>query len=107
MSINFRPQGYDTERQGADDVAPRRMNQRDRLLKHYLSATIGLTDDEAAQEEGLMHTCYWKRCSELRELGYITTLKVAGHVITREGHAGSQRIVCFITEKGREHAQEA
>ena len=103
--VNFRPDGYETEYQASKDVAPKRTNQRDRLLKHYLVAPHGLTDDEAAFAEGLENSCYWKRCGELRALGYICTLSIAGHHLTRTGHAGSARIVCFITQAGREHLE--
>ena len=98
--VNYRPDGWLTELLGADDVAPRRLNQRDRLLVHYLTRPDGLTDDEAADRAGLMHTCYWKRCGELRELGLVATRTVDGEVVTRLGHAGSQRIVCWVTPDG-------
>jgi hypothetical protein len=105
VSINFRPHGYVTEQLGAADVAPRRENQKTRLLRTYVNAPLGLTDDEAAQEADLEDTCYWKRCGELRELGYIATLTIAGVTLTKMGLHGSRRIVCWITDEGEKHLE--
>ena len=105
--INFHPHGHESEKAGAEHIAPKRMPQAMRLLKCYENKTEGLTDEEAADIAGLSHVGYWKRCSDLRNLGYITTMLVDGHEVTRPGKAGVRVIVCFITNKGRSHAQEA
>jgi hypothetical protein len=102
MSINYRPAGYVTEKLAAQDVAPRRLSQRDRLLKTYEDAYLGLTDDEAATKARLLGSCYWKRCGELRALGYISTDQ-EDEPTTRRGMAGSKRIVCWITDEGEQH----
>ena len=65
MSLNHRPDGYITERLGAQDVAKRAPTQRDRLLQAYQDQHMGVTDDQAAHASGLEYTCYWKRCGEL------------------------------------------
>lgn len=86
-----------TSAAAAQAVTVRANNQRGRLLRAYRWAPNGLTDDEAqARAVGVSVTsCYWKRCSELRDAGFITTTGV-----TRAGRAGVQRIVCFLTPAG-------
>lgn len=73
-------------------------NQRGKLLRAYAGATYGLTDDEAQARAGVsFESCYWKRCSELRDAGFIATTGT-----TRTGRAGVQRIVCALTASGRQ-----
>lgn len=106
MSINYRPDGHHTEREGAVHVAPRRRNQQDQLLAEYAKSYLGLTDEEAAINAGLTHTCYWKRCGELREKGYISTMEapeMAGVELTRKGRAGVNRIISWITAEGEDY----
>ena len=79
-----------TSMDGAASVAYRAGSQKARLLDQYKQAgPEGLTDDEAASSAGLMKSCYWKRCGELRQDGVIVETGV-----TRPGEAGVQRIVC-------------
>lgn len=66
------------------------------LLAEYAAAgTAGLIDDEAGARAGLLHTGYWKRCSDLRNAGVI---EPTGD--TRVGHAGREQQVCAITPSG-------
>lgn len=74
--------------------------------KHVLLMTFGrykdLTDLEAAELSGLGTTCeYEARCRELRRMKLIE--QVPG---TRQGHGKSQRMICKITDKGREKLGE-
>lgn len=90
----------------AEPVKVRAGTQRARLLKafavHEIGRAIhegpGLTDEQAMLcAEGVAYTSeYAKRCSELREGGFIVP---TGE--TRAGAAGAQRIVSRITDKGR------
>jgi hypothetical protein len=101
------------------DAFVKKASQRDVILLTYeiewrnYDATFGVwsrTDGGLTDEECGMKTpwngstmyvervCYWKRCSELRKLGFIEPLGW-----TRESFAGQQQQVCAITEKGREH----
>jgi hypothetical protein len=75
----------------------RRNSQRHQLLTEYekLPPSLGLTDEEAAEEAGIFRGCPWKRCSELREMGLI--LPTGEH---RVSTMGAEQRVCRITEKG-------
>ncbi len=67
-------------------------------LQAYSTATAGLTDEEAGTVTGLADSprcCYWKRCSELRQAGYISPTGGA-----RASTAGELQQVCRITEAG-------
>jgi hypothetical protein len=92
----FRNSDPTTSRKAAEQVAPRRGTQMARLLAEYSNASIGLTDDQAGQRAGLT-TGYWKRCADLRRLGYI---QITG--TTRPTFSGSQGMVCVITALGQE-----
>ena len=80
-----------TSHLGAADVEPRALTQRGRLLAAFRAHPDGLTDEEAAiLAVGVSYrSCWWKRCSELRDLGLI---EPTGEM--REGSQGSKRIVC-------------
>ena len=87
-----------TSVQGARDVKPRRTSQAMLLLAEYAHRD-GLTDEEAGLFSGLAQRpkcCYWKRCSELRALGFIIP---TGE--TRLSSAGSPMQVCAITAEGK------
>lgn len=86
-----------TSAEGATDVSGRAWSQRDRLLAAFATSPIhGLTDEEAGVKAGLEHTCYWKRCGELRADGVIAATSE-----TREGRAGVPRTISKITMAGR------
>mgnify|MGYP006921296537 CR=1 FL=1 len=92
-----------TSKAAAAAVAPRAGSQRARLLAVYAQPWMGgeWTDEEAAQRAGLLGSCYWKRCGELRDGGWLEVVAVNGQEVTRTGAAGSPRIVCRITPAGR------
>lgn len=81
-----------TSHMGDQDVRPRSLSQRDRLLQAFVRHPDGLTDEEAATVAGLSpRSCWWKRCSELRELGLIEHTG-----LMRLGSAGSKQMVSRI-----------
>lgn len=80
--------------------------QRDVLLATYVSGAC--TDEEAGKRtfwRGASmfdaRICYWKRCSELRKLGYIVPTGA-----TRTSDAGQQQQVCEITGDGAAYVDE-
>jgi len=86
------------------DAFVKKASQRDLILMTY-GRHDGLTDEECGMntpwKESTMYVervCYWKRCSELRKLGFIEPVGW-----TRESYAGQQQQVCVITDKGRAH----
>ena len=84
-----------TSIQGAKDVKFRRTSQAMLLLIEYRNHD--LTDEEAGARSGLLRRsrCYWKRCSDLRDAGYIVKTGA-----TRIGSSGSAQNVCAITPEG-------
>jgi len=87
-----------TSKAGAQSLTVRAGSQRHLILSRY--ALEALTDEEAGRMSGLSSLpkcCYWKRCSELRQAGYI---KPTGE--TRVSSAGVEQQVCRITIEGRQ-----
>ena len=87
-----------TSTKAAQSLWVRAGSQRALLLSRY--AVADMTDEEAGHASGLAmlpKCCYWKRCSELRQAGYITT---TGEV--RHSSAKVDQQVCSITETGRD-----
>ena len=85
-----------TSKAGAKDITVRAGSQRALVLFWY--SIQALTDDEAGRWSGLAKRpkcCYWKRCSELRQAGYI---EPTGE--TRVSLAGVEQQVCRITDQG-------
>lgn len=81
---------------GAKHVKPRRASQAMRLLAVYKDHHVyGLTDEMAAQLAQLPHG--WKRCSDLRRLGYIAA---TGEQVPTS--SGVLAMVCRITPEGLE-----
>ena len=81
---------------GAKHVKPRQGSQAMRLLAIYAENPImGLTDEEASSQAGILHG--WKRCSDLRRLGYIEDAATM-----RETTSGVMAMVCRITQAGLE-----
>ncbi len=85
----------------------RKDSQRHKLLAVYgqVEDSIGLDDHQAAQYAGLTEnrsTCWWKRSSELREVGYI---EVSGAVHT-DPTSNKDRECCVITDTGRRYLAE-
>lgn len=81
---------------GAKHVKPKRGSQAMRLLAVYAENPImGLTDEEASSQAGILHG--WKRCSDLRKLGYIEDAATM-----RETSSRVMAMVCRITHAGLE-----
>jgi hypothetical protein len=79
-----------TSRRAADSLDPRSLLHR--LARVYEAAgAAGLTDEEAAAQAGIPTA--WKRCSDLRRLGYIKT-----NGATRVGSSGRDQMVCVWME---------
>lgn len=82
-------------------------SQQHQLLQEYHKIaleqefpTLGLTDEEAGVRTGLFRKpkcCYWKRCSELRQM-----LLIRPNGEQRRSSANEAQIVCIITEKGQQ-----
>lgn len=96
-----------TSHAAAREIKVRAGSQRGYLLVSFARKDVldggGLTDEEAMVVSAFVHQSseYSKRCSELREAGYI---EPTGE--TRTGSSGLQRIVSRITEKGRAAVKE-
>ena len=87
-----------TSAKAATTIWVRAGSQRARLLHEY--ARADMTDEEAGHASGLAQQtkcCYWKRCSELRQAGYIAPTR-----LLRPSSAGSDQRVGSITPAGRE-----
>ena len=72
-------------------------SQRAIILKQY-AIHEELTDEEAGEYSGLRDNrscCYWKRCSELRQMGLIKDTEK-----TKISEAGQRVQVCRITQEG-------
>jgi len=92
-----------TSHAAAVAVAPKTGSHKFRLLVEYAGAVDrnGLTDAEAAARAYLLGTGYWKRCSDLRNDGFIAPLHDAsGNVVVRYTANGDANMVCAITDKG-------
>jgi hypothetical protein len=86
-----------TSKAGAQSMTVRGGSQRAKLLVEYFRSH-DLTDEEAGKASGLAllpKCCYWKRCGELRQAGYIMP---TGE--TRISSAGVEQQVCTITAEG-------
>lgn len=88
----------ETSHKAETEIKVRAGTQRARLLRAFSCMVHGLTDEQAAIYAVGVSTFseYAKRCSELREGGFI---EPTGE--TRPGSAGPRRIVSRITDKGR------
>lgn len=86
---------------GAQSVAYRAGSQKARLLNAYIEAyPEALTDEEAAVRAGLTANrtcCWWKRCGELRQDGYIEQTDEM-----RRGSAGVARLTSVFLPEGVE-----
>ena len=85
----FRASDPDTSRQ----AVPRRGSQAMSILSLYLKGN--LTDEQAVEVSGFVGG--WKRCSDLRNLGFITDTGER-----RTLSSGKQGMVCAITPAGKE-----
>lgn len=98
------------------DAFVKKLSQREALLLTYYNAYMydnyvqlwGLTDEQAGMATVwngstmyALRICYWKRCSELRKLGFI---EPTGR--TRISSANQQQQVCRITVEGMKHVEQ-
>lgn len=98
----FRKSDPTTSRRAGLSVAKRSPSQREILLRAYASG-FSYTDEEAGVVTGLVlkpRCCYWKRCSELRAMGYIVP---TGDYA--KSTAGELQMICCITASGTRHLQ--
>jgi hypothetical protein len=89
-----------TSKGAAQIVKTNAKTQRFQLLKAYFDHRLfsALTDDQAAEFCGLrtiISNSWWKRCSELRNLGLIKQVGTAISPFT-----GVERMTCEITNEG-------
>ena len=95
-----------TSHKAGNGVSVRSGTQRGVILRAYLSGEY--TDDEIGvltgyADQQLHPNCnYWKRCSELRQAGYITP---TGEV--RKSRANVDQQICAITPAGRAALERA
>ena len=109
---NYRRSDPETPKSAGKSAKIRAGTQRHALLLAYLIEseleefpTRGLTDEEAGNISRLSlkpKCCYWKRCSELREMGLI-----APNGEQRHSSANEKQMVCIITSKGIRCIKEA
>lgn len=85
---------WDTSKAAEKMISAKRTTNALAILRAY--RYVDRTDEEAAEVARLLHSCYWKRSSELREMGLIEPTGA-----TRKGRAGTGRIVCQITDRGK------
>lgn len=102
--LGVRREDSATSGAGAKAMTVRAGSQRALILGQYFMSE-NLTDEEAGRLSGLDRKpkcCYWKRCSELRQAGYI---EATGE--TRLAGTGVLQQVCRITPKGVQALGEA
>jgi hypothetical protein len=86
-----------TSHQAGHEVRDSRKTLARALLAAYRDAyPRGLTAEEAATAAGVLHTGYWKRCSDLRKSALIVP---TGE--TRVAFSGMHQDVCVCTDAGR------
>lgn len=106
-----------TSAAGGRSVARRAGSQSVRLLRVYATTVwyrdgvrlTAFTDSEAATAAIVpARSCWWKRCSELRQDGLIEVMRNSdGTEVTRpDSVSGEARIVCRITDDGRRLLRE-
>jgi hypothetical protein len=86
-----------TSKKAAKGASKRSPSQQLIILKAFASGR-GFTDEEVGTFTGLAfkpRCCYWKRCSELRAMGYIIP---TGDFA--KSTAGELQRICKITPKG-------
>lgn len=71
--------------------------QRKLLTAYAIAGSAGMTNFEAGEAARLLHTCYWKRCGELRRKGYIATTGKERY----NPSSGYRQMIHVITAAGR------
>lgn len=102
--IPARESDPETSHAATREIRVKAGSQRAYLLRAFAKyPEDGLTDEQAAINDGhvSMYSEYAKRCSELRDGGFI---EPTGE--TRPGMSGQARIVSRITDKGRDWLRE-
>lgn len=87
----------ETSRKGERDVAMRANTQKHKLLKAYVGRRLIADEAEAIAQTG--GRCPWKRCSELREMGY---LELTGVERISE-QSGSKQVESKLTAAGAKY----
>lgn len=87
---------YDTSIEGAAKANETKENLQTKLLAAFHGAgPNGFTDEQAAEAAGLVDSCWWKRCGELRAQG-----RIAYTGDKRKGRKGVDRKVsAFVQEE--------
>lgn len=94
---HFNAGGHETSRLAAIYHYQRSGTQRRRIGQAFYDHPEGLTDEEAAGHAGIRPmSCPWKRCSELREDGFLEDTGT-----TRLTQQGSPAKVWRMTDAGR------
>jgi hypothetical protein len=73
-------------------------NHHRKLLQQYVGYESGLTNYSAGLMADQLGTCYWRRCTDLKRLGYIEATGEVEYVPTTRGKQMRNR----ITEAGLE-----
>lgn len=93
----------ETSHEAAESIKESAVSQRTKILGEYAKAGAdGLTDEEAGIASGyilIRNSCYWKRCSELRDsaMGYTEWTET-----WRVASSGRRQRVHAITAKGKD-----
>jgi hypothetical protein len=90
---------YDSSKEGAKAVKRWAAGHKNRLLIQFDVNPDGLNDEEAAEKAGLLDACYWKRCGELRKLGFI---EYPEDEPMRKGRKRISRMISTITPSGHQ-----
>ena len=74
-----------------------------RLLEAHAASREPLIDEEAANLAGITNprVGYWKRCSELRQHGYLTFVRIHGVPVERRSSVGEWCQTSMITAAGQ------
>jgi hypothetical protein len=97
--IPSRTEDPDTSR--AAEKPMRAGTQRHLLLTAYADWGMRTDEEAAAHVEASEKSCWWKRCSELREGAFVEPVRDSGgEIVTRVSSVGEKRMVCRLTEKG-------
>lgn len=82
-----------------------RVSQRNRLLLAFALGRQVLSDEQAAELAGVSpRSCWWKRCSELRETGMISpVVNDYGNQVHVTSSQGKQVMVSAVTPQGLQY----
>lgn len=108
MMNNARNTDPETSHKAGRRVALRAGSQRAKLLAAYDTMPFPLIDEEAAHLAGITNpkACYWKRCGELRQMGYLEWAKINGVIYEKKSSADEWCGASQLTEAGRQMLRE-